>query len=73
MSQSDAVKLRVAGLVRNALWNIALANLSYEQAKTELAITDQLLAKVQRRVELGDLPALIYYWRKPNRCKNAQW
>jgi len=56
MSQSDAVKLRVAGLVRNALWNIALANLSYEQAKTELAITDQLLAKVQRRVELGDLP-----------------
>lgn len=56
MSQSDAVKLRVAGLVRNALWNIALANLSYEQAKIELAITEQLLSKVQRRVELGDLP-----------------
>lgn len=56
MSQSDAVKLRVAGLVRTALWNIALANLSYEQAKIELSLTDQLLAKVQRRVELGDLP-----------------
>lgn len=56
MSQSDAVKLRVAGLIRAALWNIALANLSYDQAKVELAITDQLLAKVQRRVELGDLP-----------------
>ncbi len=56
MSQSDAVKLRVAGLIRVALWNIALTNLSYEQAKTELAITDQLLAKVRRRVELGDLP-----------------
>ena len=56
LSQSDAVKLRVAGLVRGALWNIALANLSYEQAKIELAITDQLVAKVQRRVELGDLP-----------------
>lgn len=56
MSQSDAVKLRVAGLVRGALWNIALADLSYEQAKSELAITDQLLTKVQRRVELGDLP-----------------
>jgi len=56
MSQSDAVKLRVAGLVRNALWNIALANLIYEQAKIELSITDQLLVKVQRRVELGDLP-----------------
>ncbi|TAN66983.1 MAG: TolC family protein [Methylobacter sp.] len=56
MSQSDAVKLRVSGLVRGALWNIALASLSYEQAKIELEITDQLLAKVQRRVELGDLP-----------------
>lgn len=54
-SQATAVKLRVAGLVRNALWNIALADLSYEQAKIELAVTDQLLAKVQRRVELGDL------------------
>lgn len=56
MSQADAVKLRVAGLVRAALWDITLANLTYEQAKSELAITDQLLAKVQRRVELGDLP-----------------
>lgn len=56
MSQADAVKLRVAGLIRAALWDMALANLTYEQAKTELTITDQLLAKVQRRVELGDLP-----------------
>ncbi|MGZ5621672.1 MAG: TolC family protein [Methylobacter sp.] len=56
LSQADAVKLRVAGLVRGALWNIALANLSYQQAKIELDITDQLVAKVQRRVELGDLP-----------------
>jgi len=56
ISQADAVKLRVAGLVRAALWNIALAGLSYEQAKIELGITDQLVAKVQRRVELGDLP-----------------
>jgi len=56
MSQSDAIKLRVAGLIRNALWGIALANLSYEQAKIELTITDEILAKVQRRVELGDLP-----------------
>lgn len=56
MSQADAVKLRVAGLVRAALWDMTLTNLTYEQAKSELAITDQLLAKVQRRVELGDLP-----------------
>jgi outer membrane protein TolC len=56
LSQADAVKLRVAGLIRAALWNMELANLTYEQAKTELGITDQLLAKVRRRVELGDLP-----------------
>lgn len=54
-SQATAVKLHVAGLVRSALWNMALANLGYEQAKTELTVTDQLLAKVQRRVDLGDL------------------
>lgn len=56
LSQADAVRLRVAGLVRAALWSMELANLTYEQTKTELSITDQLLAKVQRRVELGDLP-----------------
>ncbi|MFU8787405.1 MAG: TolC family protein [Methylobacter sp.] len=55
-SQAAAVKLRVAGLVRAALWDMALANISYDQAKIELDITDQLLAKVQRRVDLGDLP-----------------
>jgi outer membrane protein TolC len=56
LSQTAAVKLRVAGLVRGALWDMALAGISYEQAKNELAVTDQLLAKVQRRFELGDLP-----------------
>ncbi|MDP3878329.1 MAG: TolC family protein [Methylobacter sp.] len=55
-SQAAAVKLRVAGLVRAALWDMALANISYEQGKIELDITEQLQAKVQRRVELGDLP-----------------
>jgi outer membrane protein TolC len=56
LSQTIAVKLRVAGLVRGALWDMALAGISYEQAKNELTVTDQLLAKVQRRFELGDLP-----------------
>ncbi|MGZ5008412.1 MAG: TolC family protein [Methylobacter sp.] len=55
-SQAEAVKLRVAGLVRSALWNISLADIGFEQAKIELDITEQLVAKVQRRVELGDLP-----------------
>ena len=56
LSQTLSLKLRVSGLIRSALWDMALANIGYEQAKIELAITDQLLAKVQRRVELGDLP-----------------
>ncbi len=56
LSQTFAVKLRVAGLIRGALWDMELASITYEQAKAELTVTDQLLAKVQRRVELGDLP-----------------
>ena len=53
MSQTVAVKLRVSGLVRGAIWNIALANISYEQAKIELDVTDQLLAKVQTACRIG--------------------
>ena len=54
--QSIAIKLRVAGLVRGALWNMALAKIRYEQAQAELGIYEQLLATIRRRVELGDLP-----------------
>jgi len=56
VSQSVAIKLRVAGLIRAALWDIALANIRYEQAQTEVSIYGQLLAKVKHRIELGDLP-----------------
>lgn len=54
--QAAGIKLRVAGLVRFALWNIALAKIRYEQAKSELSIYEQLFATIKRRVELGDLP-----------------
>jgi outer membrane protein TolC len=54
--QFSALKLKIAGLVRNALWNIALKNNRYEQAKSILTISDKLQAKIKRRVELGDLP-----------------
>ena len=50
------VKLRVAGLVRGAIWSIALSNIRYEQAKAELGIYEKLLATIKRRVESGDLP-----------------
>ncbi|NOT85932.1 MAG: TolC family protein [Methylococcaceae bacterium] len=56
LAQADALKLRVAGLVRNALWAIALASLDYEQTQIEVRTLEKLLAKVARRVELGDLP-----------------
>lgn len=54
--QTDAIKLRIAGLVRAALWDMELQKIRYEQAQSEVDIFEQLLAKVKRRVELGDLP-----------------
>ena len=55
-AQSVSVKLRVAGLVRGALWDIALQKIRHEQALADLELAEQLYAKVGRRVELGDLP-----------------
>jgi outer membrane protein, heavy metal efflux system len=54
--QSEATKLRIAGLVRGALWDMELQKIRYDQARAEIGIFEQLLAKVERRVELGDLP-----------------
>ncbi len=54
--QSTALKLKVAGLVRSALWDMKLESLRYEQAKSMLDISEKLLSKINRRVELGDLP-----------------
>ena len=54
--QSQAVKLRIAGLVRGALWDMELQTVRLEQAQNETDIFEKLLAKVERRVELGDLP-----------------
>jgi outer membrane protein, heavy metal efflux system len=54
-THAKSVKLEVAGLVRESLWNIALADLRLEQAQHDLNLAEQLLAKVKRRVELGDL------------------
>jgi len=54
--QSSLIKLKVSGLVRKALWNVNLETLRYQQAKSILEVSEQLLSKIQRRVELGDLP-----------------
>lgn len=53
--QSAAVKLEVTRQVRDALWTMALAETRLQQARFNLNISEQLLNKVRRRVELGDL------------------
>lgn len=55
LKQSAAVRLEVAGLVREALWDIALAENRLEQARFNAEISERLLDKVKKRVELGDL------------------
>ena len=54
--QSAAVRLEVAGLVREVLWTMALADNRLQQAQITMDISKKLLEKVERRVELGDLP-----------------
>ena len=58
--QVKAIKLEVAGLVRQALWAIKQEELRYDMAKKAHHLTEQLLKTVQRRVELGDLPRRDY-------------
>ncbi len=54
--QTIATKLRVAGLVRGALWDMDLQKIRYQQAQAELKVYQELHEKIGRRVELGDLP-----------------
>lgn len=55
-AQTQAVKLTVAGLVRAALWDITLQTIRHEQALADLEIAEKLMDKVEKRVQLGDLP-----------------
>jgi outer membrane protein TolC len=55
-AQVTATRLRVAGLVRSALWDMALQKIRYEQAQAEVSFFEQLLSKISLQVELGDLP-----------------
>jgi outer membrane protein TolC len=54
-NQGLAIKLRVAGLVRIALWDLTLQKVRYEQAQSELSVYGKLFNKIEKRVELGDL------------------
>lgn len=50
-----ALRWEVAGLVRNALWAIALAESDHELAEQVLDMAASLTASVERRYELGDV------------------
>lgn len=51
-----ALRLEVAGLLRETLWEIALAENRLKLAQEQLQLAERFAATVQRRVELGDLP-----------------
>jgi outer membrane protein TolC len=54
-TESASVKFRVTGLVRAALWDMAIAKVRYEQAKLDLETNKQIVDKAKRQVELGEL------------------
>ncbi len=57
-SQTAVIRLKIAGLIRFAIWDIALQKLRYQQTQTDLKNFETLLIKVKRRVVLGDLPKM---------------
>ncbi len=56
VNKSNAIKLQVAGLVRQSLWSLSLENLRHDVAKKSAGLTKKLLNTVQLRVKAGDLP-----------------
>ena len=52
---AQAIKHEVAGLVRESLWNIRLAENRYDLSKQVYDVAKKLFAAIERRVELGDL------------------
>lgn len=55
-NKGRAIKLQVAGLVRQSLWTLSLETLRYEMAAKSLHLTEKLLKTIQLRVKVGDLP-----------------
>jgi len=58
--KSQAIKLVVAGLVREAVWAIKLAELKYTLSSQRYQLAKKLLKTVKQRVDLGDLPKSDY-------------
>jgi len=58
--QGHALKLTVAGLVRETVWSIKLTELKYAMFKQSYQLSVDLLKTVKKRVDLGDLPKTDY-------------
>lgn len=52
---AKALRHEIAGLVRNSLWAIRIAEIRRDFAHTVHEVSEELLRIIQRRVELGDL------------------
>ncbi len=54
-AKDKLIHLEVAGLLRNALWGIKMAQQKLLFAQAQFRFSEKLLATVKRRVDLGDL------------------
>lgn len=54
-TQNAMTHWRIAGLVRAAIWDVALQDLRLEQATIDMAAAQQLASDITRRVNAGDL------------------
>lgn len=54
--RGEFIKLQVAGLVRTALWDMAMQRIRVETARSIYDVSERLTNTVKRRVDLGDLP-----------------
>jgi cobalt-zinc-cadmium efflux system outer membrane protein len=55
LASRDAARLRVAGLVREAVWNVTLQRADVALAQAQASALEALAADVDRRVAAGDL------------------
>jgi outer membrane protein, heavy metal efflux system len=64
-----ALQFQVAGLVREALWDLRLKENLHDLAEQALRLSDRLVETVERRVEAGDLPRADLVLAKSDRVE----
>jgi len=66
---AEALQLQVAGLVRDALWDLRLKENLHDLAEQALKLSDRLVETVERRVDAGDLPRADLVLAKSDRVE----